>query len=599
MLASRGRGVNARGTIIAAVLLPPRRRLLATLALALGACAPVASGRGPAPTLGEVLGSWERQTGAYFPFNASERGARQFDRVLANDIGEAYRRGLGVLCADHLAMVRRVDVDALGEEDRVTRDVLDFRLAACVEGLTFPWHLMPVNQTGSSWPSRFPILGAGRGQHRFATVQNYDDFLGRIDGFVAWMDTAVANMREGMARGLTQPRVVMERVLPQLDAQLVDAPEASLFWEPIRTLPTGFDAETRHRLTTAYRHAIAEKILPAYRRMRAFIAEEYLPRCRTSYGIGDLPDGRRMYAFAARLATTTEMTPDEIHALGLSEVRRLGDAIAALRAERSAVREPAAPAYTTTADLVAAYTALGTEVQAALPRLFGRLPRTVYEIRRIEPYREPSMPSSYVAGAADGTRPGVFYLNAAELDRGPARVHRNLFLHEAIPGHHFQIMVQRENRALPPYRRFVSHTAFVEGWALYAEGLGHELGVYHTRRDRLDALFGERFRAARLVVDTGLHAKGWTHEQVTQYLGGGPNADREAVRYMAWPGQALAYKIGQLRILALRRRAEAALGPAFDIRAFHDTLLEGGSLPLTVLEAKMDRWIERRRAGRS
>jgi len=546
----------------------------------------------PPPTLADLVRAYDSELSPYNPFTASEAGLRQYDRVLANDIGANYRRGMLEICTRYRDTLARLDAAGLSDGDRVTYDVFVYRVTACVDGYRFPWHLFPVNQVGFTWPSRFPILGAGRGQHPFKTARNYEDFLGRIDGFVVWMDTAIANMREGLERGVTQPRVLMERVLPQLDAQIVDDPTQSPFYEPLRSFPATMDAATRERLTLTYADAIQNKIVPAYRRLRAFIVAEYLPRCRTTDGFGVLPDGRAWYALAVRTSTTTTLTPEQIHEIGLAEVTRIRAAMAALRAEITAAGEAPPTRHRALDDLLRGYTLLRADVDAALPRLFGRLPKAAFEIRPIEAFRERSMPSSYESSSPDGSRPGVFYLNTAELrNGGSAAVYRALFLHEAVPGHHLQIALQRENSALPGFRRFGSHTAFVEGWALYAESLGDELGVYPSRWDRLGMLNGELFRAQRLVVDTGLHAKGWTREQAMNYLGG---AQLEVERYMAWPGQALAYKIGQLKILALRRKAAAALGPAFDVRAFHDEVLRDGAVPLDVLEAKIDRWLSRR-----
>ena len=579
--------------------MPPLVRWLVLPAVAwmLTGCQAGAPPSGASRSLADLVRDYDREITPYFPLTASEQGLREYDRVLANDIGEPYRRGLLDVCTRYRDALSSVDGARLDGSQRVTYDVLLSRVTMCVESLHFPWQLLPVNQVGSAWPSRFPILGAGRGQHPFKTVQNYEDFLRRVDGFVAWMDTAVANMREGAARGVTQPRLLMERVLPQLDAQIVDDPEKSLFSEPLRAFPSSIDAATRARLTAQYVEAIQTKIVPAYRRMRAFIAEEYLPRCRTSDGFDALPDGRAWYAHAVRSATTTTLSPDEIHEIGLGEVARLSAAIAALRAEITATNEPGRPRYRSVESLLDGYARLRADVDAALPRLFGRLPKASFEIRPIEAFRERSMPSSYVAASPDGARAGVFYLNTGDLrGGGGAGVSRALYLHEAMPGHHLQIALQRENTVLPVFRRFGSYNAFVEGWALYAEGLGVELGVYPNRWDRLGMLLGEHFRASRLVVDTGLHAKGWSRERAMQYLGGGtPDNQREVERYMAWPGQALGYKLGQLKILALRKKAEAALGPAFDVRAFHDELLRDGALPLDVLEAKMDRWLAAQR----
>jgi uncharacterized protein (DUF885 family) len=548
---------------------------------------------GPPPTLPTLVQAYDRDITPYFPFTASEAGLRQYDRVLANDIGPEYRHGLRALCARYRTDLNRIDPATLTGQERLTYEILAVRLDTCVAGYRFDWHLLPVNHVGQTWPSRFPIVGAGRANHPFKTVQNYEDFLGRVDGFVAWMDTAIANMRVGAERGITQPREVMARIVPQLDAQIVDDPTTSLFYEPIRNFPASFDEAARQRLTATYVEAIQGRIVPAYRRMRVFLQDEYLPRCRTSYGWSDLPRGRAWYAHAVHMATTTTLTPSEIYELGLAEVARIRAAMDALHAEIVAAGEPEVPRYRTIEELLTSYAELRTQVDAAMPRLFGRFPRAGLEIRPIEPFRERTMPSSYEASAPDGSRPGVFYLNAADVrNASGAAVSRNLYLHEAVPGHHFQIALQRENTTLPGFRRFGGYTAFVEGWALYAESLGVELGVYPNRRDRLAMLAGELFRARRLVVDVGIHDKGWTRERALAYLGGPtPGNVLEVERYMVWPGQALSYKVGQLTISRLRRKAEATLGPAFEVRAFHDELLRDGAMPLSVLEAKMDRWL--------
>lgn len=564
---------------------------IASILLAGHACA----GRPAAPPLrlADLVRSYDREVRPYHPFIASEAGFRQYDRVLANDIGEEYRSGMQALCARYRADLGNVDAAALTDQERLTYGIFAIRLDNCVAWYRFPWHLIPVNQVGFSWPSRFPIVGAGRGNHPFKTAQNYEDFLGRIDGFVTWVDTAIANMREGLGGGITQPREVMVRVLPQLEAQIVDDPRASQFYEPIRNFPASFDERTRRIIEARYVEAIQQRIVPAYRRLRAFVQDEYLPRCRTSHGLGALFDGRAWYAHAVRVSTTTDLTPDEIYELGVAEVTRIRGAMNALRKEIAAAGDPELPRYRTIEDLLRGYAELRTAVDAAMPRLFGRFPGAAFEIRPIEAFRERSMPSSYEAAAPDGSRPGVFYLNTADL-RGPygAVVSRSLYLHEAVPGHHFQITLQRESTTLPGFRRFGWYNAFGEGWALYAESLGTDLGVYGNRRDRLSMLGGELFRAARLVVDVGLHHKGWTREQAIAYLGGPtPGNEREVERYMAWPGQALGYKIGQLTMLGLRKKAEAALGSSFDVRAFHDELLRDGAMPLSVLEAKMNRWI--------
>src|SRR6266850_2814432 len=565
-----------------------------SIAIASAACARWS----PTPTasLGEIVRSYDREVTPYYPLTASEVGLRQYDSVFANDIGAQYRDGLRELCARYREDLRRVDRSALTPGDLLTHDIFEYRLDTCLESLALPWHLLPVNQAGS-WPTRFPILGMGRGSHPFKTVRNYEDFLGRIDGFVVWVDTAIENMRVGMARGITQPRDAMVKLVPQLDAQIVDDPRASAFYEPIKSFPESFDEAARRRLTERYLETIERTIVPTYRKLRAFVHDEYLPRCRTSYGLSAIPGGREMYRHAVRAATTTDLSADEIFELGQREVRRLRAEIDALRAEIAARGEPAPVSDQDVESLLRGYGELRVSVEAALPRLFGRFPRAGFEIRAIEEYRERSMPSSYQSSSPDGSRPGVFYLNASDLrNGGSARVSRSLFLHEAVPGHHLQLSLQRENRKLPGFRQFDWFIAFGEGWALYAESLGHELGLYQARHDRLDALLNERFRAARLVVDVGLHEKDWTRQQAIDFIGGRrENAEREAERYMVWPAQALGYHIGNLRIRALRAKAEAALGAVFDVRAFHDELLRDGTMPLNILEARMDRWIAARR----
>jgi uncharacterized protein (DUF885 family) len=551
----------------------------------------------PRPQLADLVREYSREITPYQPFTASEMGLRQYDRVLANNIGEEYRTGLAGLCSRYLASVRRVDTATLTEHERVTRDIFEFNVETCVQRLRQPWHLIPVDQVGRSLPSEFAVIGAGKGSHPFKTRQNYEDFLGRVDGFVIWMDTAIVNMRAGMASGITQPRDVMVKVVPQLDAQIVTDPRTSVFYEPIRNFPKDFDAPTRRALTDKYVQAIQQQIVPAYRRLRTFVQDEYLPRCRSTVGISALPGGEAMYAFSVRTGTTTDLGPDEIFALGQREVTRISREIARLDAEIGAGGDAPLPRYANVDQLLRAYGEFRRTVEDKLPSLFARFPKAAFEIRPIETFRERSMPSSYVPASPDGSRPGIFYLNAAAVREGrPASVSRNLFLHEAMPGHHLQMALQRENTGLPSFRRFAWYNAFGEGWALYAESLGVELGLYANRRDRVNMLSAELFRAKRLVVDVGLHAKGWTRERAITYLGGPPDdAEREAERYMAWPGQALGYKIGQLKILELRRKAEAALGASFDLKAFHDAVLEEGGMPLSVLEAKMDRWITAQR----
>lgn len=550
-----------------------------------------------AQTLDLLFRNYERESAPYFPFTASENGDQAYDGVVANNLSDAYRAGLSGLGTAYLKQLHAIDRATLDPQRRLGYEIFEYDLRQLIESFDYPWHLLPIDQVGSSLPSRFAIMGAAKGSHPFRTIRNYEDFLKRVDGFVVWVDTAIENMRIGAARGVTQPRDLMLKVIPQLDAQIVADPRASLFYEPVRSFPEGVDEQARRTLTAKYLAAIEQKIVPAYRKLRDFVATEYLPACRTSSGFSDLPGGRAMYIASVRRSTTTDLSPAQIYDVGTAEVERITSAIAALRSQIAASPDVALTRYNNVDDLLRGYGELRNAVAQSLPKLFGRFPRADFEIRPIEAFREKSMPSSYVAPSIDGTRPGVFYLNAAALkSRGSAIVARSLYLHEAVPGHHFQMALQRENSDLQVFRKFGWYNAFGEGWALYAERLGEELGVYQNRRDRLGMLEDELFRAARLVVDVGIHERGWTRQQAIDYMtktvgASGESAVREVERYMAWPGQALSYKIGQLRILDIRSRAEQKLGSSFDIRAFHDELLKDGTMPLSILEAKMDRWI--------
>lgn len=540
--------------------------------------------------------AYASETAPYFPFNATQAGAHQYDGLLANNLSAEYRAGLKSLCGRFLSQLRAIDKSALNPQFRLSYDIFEYDLANCVERMEQLWHLMPVDQVGFSMPSQFASIGAGGGLHPFRTPRNYEDFLKRMDGFAMWIDTAIENMRTGIKYGVTPPRAAMIKVLPQLDVHVVENPESSVFYQPIRNFPAEFAEETRRDLRERYHSAIQQKVVPAYRRLRDFMRDEYIPACRTSHGLLDLPDGVALYRRAVRVSTTTDLPPEQIYELGLAEVGRIQKEIAALR-EQTAVRTHAElERYRSVERLLEGYRDFRVTVERALPSLFGRFPKSGFEIRAIEEYRERSMPSSYIFGSLDGARPGVFYLNASALRRtGSATVSRSLYLHESVPGHHFQVSLQRENKELPLFRRMNWSTAFSEGWALYAESLGRDLGLYANRRDELAMLYNELYRAARLVVDVGIHLKGWTREQAIDYMiatagDSRDNAEREVERYMAWPGQALSYKIGQLKILEIRDKARAHLGAAFDIREFHDELLKDGSMPLSILEGKMDRW---------
>ena len=573
------------------------------------------SAPGPAATEASAAESRKLNTlfEAYFeetlrlnPVLATSIGDPRYNDRFEVSISPEWRARAERLDRDYLERVKAIDPKLLSGQDLLSYEIFRAGRELDLEGYRYPSHLIPLNQFYST-PNFFAQLGSGGGLQPFETVKDYDDFLKRLDGFVAWTDQAIVNMREGIAKGYTLPRVLGERVLPQLQAHVVAKPEDSLYFGPVRDMPADFSAADRERLTAAYRAAIETKVVPSYRRLHDFMRDEYLPKSRTSVGLDALPDGKAWYEYNVRDVTTTDYTPAQIHEIGLSEVARI-------RGEMKGVMEKVG--FKGTLDeffvflntdpqfvhpsreaLVQGYVDIKNRVNPELPRLFETLPKADYEVRAVEPFREKSAAGgSYQAASEDGSRPGIFYANAYDLKARPKWAMEALSLHEGNPGHHFQITLQREQKDLPKFRRFGGYTAYSEGWGLYAESLGPELGLYVDPYQYFGMLEGELFRAIRLVVDTGLHSKGWTREQVLDYIeenSATSEARRvsETERYIAIPGQALAYKIGQLKILELRSRAQRELGDRFDLRKFHTVILADGPLPLDVLEARVDRWI--------
>lgn len=419
-------------------------------------------------------------------------------------------------------------------------------------------------------------------------------------------------MQEGISIGVVNPRVVMQRVVRQLRDIARDPPEQSLFWQPVAALPMTIPPPQRQQLTEAYRAAIATTIVPAYRRLTDFIERDYLPHTRTSVGMSALPNGEAWYRYQIRKQTTTDLSADEIYALGLTEVERIRGEIEgvlqALHFQGSVqdfyrhVQHDDRFFAQNSHQLITGFQNLKLRIRGELPRLFKTLPRADYEIRTVESFRAASAAGgSYQSPSADGTRPGIFYVNTHNLRAQPLYSMETLALHEGVPGHHYQFAIQQELGHLPRFQRFNNLKAYSEGWALYCESIGRELGLYRDPMQWYGHLNDEMLRAMRLVVDTGLHAKNWSREEAITFMHSNSSmADSDIVaeveRYIAWPGQALSYKIGQLRITALRARAEHALGTAFDVRGFHAEILRDGALPMQILDAKIDHWIAARRS---
>jgi uncharacterized protein (DUF885 family) len=549
---------------------------------------------------------WEGQL-RLDPLLATQVGDPRYDDRLPDALSDAGREAIRELAVRTRMSLEAIPRSELRGEDVFTWAVLDEQTSTTLEGLPVDDHLMPLDSLNSI-AVQMPVLGSGVGMQPFRTVRDYDNFLARIRAFVSWTDLAIARSQEGIARGFTQPRPVVFRLLPQLEAQVVARPEDSTFWGPVARMPASFSQADRERLTRAYREAIAGTVIPTYRRLVDFVKGTYAAAARTNVAAEALPDGPARYAARVRRQTTTGLDAHAIHQLGLDEVQRINGEIEALRiAERfegtrkqflEAITADPVGTVTTEGALVAAFVTMKRTVEPQLPTLFSRLPKADFEVRPIEKFRENAASSQYVPATPDGSRPGVFYVNAVRLRSGPQRPSESLFLHEAIPGHHFQVALTSENEALPRMRRFALYNAYVEGWALYCEGLGRQVGLYRDFRQQAGRLRGELLRALRLVLDTGLHHEGWSRERALEYateqFGSESGASGflllQIDRYLADPGQALGYKVGEIAIRKMRDEAEHRLGSAFDLRAFHDAVLESGPLPLEVLEQKMRAW---------
>ena len=595
-----------------------------TLAAActLAACAPATPGTAPAPAprpaaatdanqrLDQLAEAFFEANLALSPVSSTSLGETRYNHLYTAGFSPDVRARGRALVEEYAPRLQAIDRAALDEEHQITYDVFRWNLESARRSEQFPSHLVPLNQF-FNFTASFVQMGAGTGLHPFRTVKDYEDFLSRMRGFQEVVDDAIANMREGMATGVVQPRVLMERVLPQLSAHMVEDPTTSLFWGAITNMPADIPAAERQRLTAEYTTAIREIIVPTFAKLHDFVRDEYLPRTRSTVGLGGMPNGRAWYEHQVRAVTTTDLTPEQIHDIGLAEVARIhremetvmrqvgwtGD----LQSFMQHVQTDPRYRYTTREEMLADYRAAQARIDASTDRLFDLKPRANYEIRPVEPFRERSFSGgSYTAASLDGSRPGVFHLNTYDPTSRPRYGMESLLIHEGSPGHHFQISIARELENVPRLRRFGGFTAYSEGWGLYAETLGKELGLYTDPYQYYGYLASELWRSIRLVLDTGIHARGWTLEQAMEYARrNSPTSETtiqaEVERFAAIPGQALAYKMGELKITELRRRAEAALGPRFDIKAFHRQVLESGALPLGVLDAKIDRWIARQR----
>ncbi|WP_454598641.1 DUF885 domain-containing protein [Qipengyuania sp. SM2507] len=598
-----------------------RYALLAGAALSLAACAttvPEAGSPGVATTaaaqsehdrLFALFADADERNLKLNPISALFRGDMRYADRLGDFLTDEYNDASRADAQTNLERLRAIDRAALDETDRLAYDVFEYNQQQALKGLTDAilavTEVRPVNHF-SGFHTFYPTFASGQSAAPFKTVEDYENNLSRHENYIELTDRAIGLFRAGLESGVLETRLTIGNVIEQLDTQVEMPLEESPFWMPVKNFPESFSAAEKARLTGDYR-ASTQGIYAAHTRMRDFLRDEYLPRARTSVGLSQMKGGEALYRQLIESTTTLPLAPDYLHELGLSEVARIKTGLEEIKAEVGFegtlneffdyVRTDPQFKPESREALTQTYYDIGEQVDEKIDELFSLTPAAPLEIRPYETFREQfSAGGSYQSGAPDGSRPGIFYFNAYDLPSRLTTGNMTLYLHEGAPGHHFQISLAQENEALPAFMRFGGTTAFVEGWALYAETLGEEMGFFEDPWNRYGTLQDEQLRAMRLVVDTGLHSKGWTREQAIDFMLENSGMTRtevvaEVERYIAIPSQALAYKVGALKIQELRQRAEQRLGDGFDIKAFHAQVLNTGGLPLPVLEAKIDRWI--------
>jgi uncharacterized protein (DUF885 family) len=553
------------------------------------------------------IDNYYHQRMALFPIEATMNGDTLYNDKLYASFTDSFIANVHSFYTRTLDTLHNYDREKLSENDKISFDYMNEYVTMLDKDLSFHSNWIPTDQI---WGLHL-IIGqwaTGEGSQPFKTVRDYDNWLKRMTAFGPWLDSAIVYFQKGSAANYTLPKPLVRSMIPQFEFMVTKDAASNLFYSPLKRFPSTFSEEDKKRLTDAYTDAITNVIIPGYRRMAEFLKNEYLHSARSSTtGISELSDGAEHYKLLVRLQTTTDKTPDEIYNIGLSEVKRIrglmekikdsvgfkGDMKAFFKFVNT---DPQFTPYKTPEDVLNAFRAIQQRIQPGLPALFSKFPKTPFEIRRTEAFREASASAEYLA-SPDNIKPGIFYVPIIDAKKfNITSGMQSLFLHEAIPGHHFQISLQKENKDLPLMRRFdpVSN-AYVEGWALYCESLGQQLNVYDNPYQYFGSLGDEMHRAIRLVVDVALHTKGMTREEAIKYMMENEQislqgATAEIERYISGPGQALGYKMGQLKIIELRNKYQQLLGDKFSIQDFHTEFLKDGSMPLTVLESKMDRW---------
>ena len=569
--------------------------------------------------IAEVFGEFYEFKKSINPIEATKAGYSQYNDTIANYISDDYIFYLKDRYAYFLEELDKYDSTKVSGSDWMSLRVMKWDCSVKLQGVMNPivtvaspiydlpsFELMPLFQI-QSLHLYVAQLAGGTSVQPFNTVEDYSNWLSRLDDYLSFLDTSIVKMKLGMAKGVVLPKVLTLKMLPQVRS-FIDIPlEENLFYQPILNFPDGMSDVDKDILESNYAAFIKDKLTPKYVELNQFLTEEYLPKCRETDGLLDLPNGKETYQYLIKLHTTTNMNADEIHELGLSEVARISSEMEIIKNQigfngdlksffNSLRTKKDLMPFNNPEEVIANFNAINDRIALRIDSLFELTPKAGFNVRRTEAFREASASAEYTPGSKDGTRAGIFYVPIPNVKTYNTVHDEALFLHEAIPGHHFQLSLQQENKDLPEFLHPESMGVFVEGWALYAESLGKELGVYTDPYQYFGMLSMEMHRAIRLVVDTGLHAKGWSREKAIQYSLDNEAESEESIiaeveRYMATPGQALSYKLGQLKIRELRTKAEKALGTNFNIREFHSQILNSGSLPLVLLEEKLNGWI--------
>jgi uncharacterized protein (DUF885 family) len=556
--------------------------------------------------IAQVFENYYQESLKLYPLQATSQGDLRYNDFLPNDLSDEFRKKEKEFYTFYKSQLNNFPDHTLNENDLLSKKVLLWECDLSLKRLTFNEQYTPINQM---WTLQLTIgqYAAGLSAQPFKTVKDYNDWLKRIDDYLIWLETAEERMKQGIKNEIVLPKSLIKKVIPQLKTILNPDLNQNLFFSPARQFPESFSDKDKSILTEKYTEMVLNKIIPAYKKLSDFMSDQYLDAGRSSSGISAFEDGLDYYNYSIKLYTTTELTADEIHNIGLKEVAKISSEMEKIKTKVgfngdlksffNHVRElDELIPFNEPQEVIDNFNRIHEKMTPQVNKLFGLQPKTPFEVRRTELFREASASAEYNPGSLDGTRPGIFYVPIPNIKEYNYFSDEDLFLHEAIPGHHYQISLQQENTSLPSFRKSLWYSSYGEGWALYSESLGEELGLYDDPYQYFGMLSAEMHRAIRLVVDTGLHTKGWSREKAIQY-----SLDNEAEseagitseieRYMANPGQALSYKIGQLKIRELRSNAEQKLGDKFDIKMFHEKVLESGCIPLQLLEEKINKWV--------